>query len=382
MLISSWVKLMSEAVASWNTPSRRRRKHSSRISGNTCQVEHLESRSMLSAGPIVTLASPGPLTFTENSSPIPVASGATVTDAGVANFSGGKLTESITANAGATDRLAIMNQGNAAGQIGLSGTTVEYGGVPIGTFSGGTGSTPLVVNLNANATVPAVQALQGAITFPTGDNPASMLPRTFQSVVTDGPVGVGNASAPVTERINIVESNPIVKLNVGNETVHNSAAMVIAPKASITSAEIHDLSGGKLTISLTNATSRDRLTIGAPGIHKSGGVSVSGNKVLVDHVVVGTFSGGHGTKPLVVTFNSKATVADAQAIARNITFRSIGHFNHVTDVQFRLTDGDGGTSNIAKTTVTITHGKHNGDGNGNGDNDDDRHGLGGDADDM
>ncbi len=45
----------------------------------------------------------------------------------------------IGANAG--DRLTVRNQGNAAGQVGVSGTNVSYGGVLIGTTSGGNGRT-------------------------------------------------------------------------------------------------------------------------------------------------------------------------------------------------------------------------------------------------
>lgn len=377
MLISPWIKLMKRAVASCRTPSPRRRQHYS-ISVQACQIEQFETRAMLSAAgvialapPVIALAPPGPLSFTENSGPVAVAPGATVTDTGVTNFAGGTLTESITANAGATDTLAIMNQGNAAGQIGVSANNVQYGGVTIGTMTGGTGATPLVVTFNSNATLSAVQALQDAITFQTGDDPTAVQPRTFQSVVTNGPAATGTASAPVTETINIVEANPTVALNVADRTVSNSAALVIAPDATITSAETHNLAGGVLTVSLTNGTSRDQLVIGTHEDTAQNGVSVLRDQVSVNNVVVATFSGGKGSTPLVITFNSAATLADAQAIARSITFRSIGHLAGTTSVQFQLTDGDGGVSNIASTTFTMLHG-HNGvdapgdDGNGDG----------------
>jgi len=206
--------------------------------------------------------------------------------------------------------------------------------------------------------VPAVQALQDAITFQTGDNPGSVLPRTFQSIVTDG---TGGVSAPATETINIVEANPTVALHAANRTVGDSAAFAIVPNATVSSTETHNLQGGKLIVSLTNGTSRDQLAIGAHGKSGKGSVSVSGNRVSVNGVVVGTFSGGIGTTPLEIDFNSHATFADAQAVARSITFRSIGHFAHQTDVQFQLFDGDGGISDIASTTLTIIHG-HNGGG--------------------
>ncbi len=55
-----------------------------------------------------------------------------------------------------------MNVGNGAGQIGVSGNTVSFGGVPIGTFIA---SRSLTVNFNSAATPTAVQALLRRITF-------------------------------------------------------------------------------------------------------------------------------------------------------------------------------------------------------------------------
>ena len=55
----------------------------------------------------------------------------------------------ITANAQSTDRLGIRQQGTGPGQIGIVGTSVRYGGIAIGTF---TGTTTLIVTLNTAAT--------------------------------------------------------------------------------------------------------------------------------------------------------------------------------------------------------------------------------------
>jgi hypothetical protein len=68
-------------------------------------------------------------------------------------------------------------------------------------------------------------------------------------------------------------------------------------------------------------------------------------------------NGGKGTTPLVITFNSNATIADAQQLLRSITFRSIGHFQHQTDVNVTLTDGDGGVSNVATLSLNVVHGQ-------------------------
>jgi hypothetical protein len=158
----------------------------------------------------------------------------------------------------------------------------------------------------------------------------------------------------------VIVANPVIDLHAGNFTISNSAAVLLAPNATITSAETGTLNGGKLTVALTDGTSRDSIAIMSHGASRA--VRTSGNMVLDNGVVVGTFTGGLGTTPLVITFNSKATIADAQAIARSITFRSIGHFAHQTNVTFQLTDGDGGVSNLASLSLDIIHGHnpHNG----------------------
>ncbi len=100
----------------------------------------------------------------------------------------------------AQDSLSIRNQGSAAGQIGLSGSTVSYGGTAIGTVtSDGQDGADLVVAFNANATVAAVQALARNITYANdnityandSDDPAAS--RSYRLIVTDGD---GGASVP------------------------------------------------------------------------------------------------------------------------------------------------------------------------------------------
>src|SRR5262249_39023343 len=88
--------------------------------------------------------------------PTVIAPGSSVTDIDSANFSGGSLTVAITTLGSANDRLVVRNQGTAKGQIGVSGSKITYnpgtGAVSIGTFTGGTGTKPLVITFSANAT--------------------------------------------------------------------------------------------------------------------------------------------------------------------------------------------------------------------------------------
>ncbi len=118
--------------------------------------------------------------------PIGIDGRASIEDVDTTSFGSGILTVALTVNGTANDLLAIRNAGTAPGQIGVSGGDVSYGGVTIGTFTGGTGPTPLAVTFNANATVPAVQQLIRSVTFVTATNGASLLPRTAAVTLDDG----------------------------------------------------------------------------------------------------------------------------------------------------------------------------------------------------
>ena len=100
--------------------------------------------------PTVGLPS-GSVSYVENVTYVLLDAAATVVDPDSADFAGGTLTVSLVTGY-SEDRLGIRHQGNGAGQIGVSGNLVSYGGVAIGSFAGGgSGTSPLVISLNANA---------------------------------------------------------------------------------------------------------------------------------------------------------------------------------------------------------------------------------------
>jgi hypothetical protein len=93
----------------------------------------------------------------ENSSAIAVLANPVITDVDAENFNNGSLIVSLS-NYVTGDYIYINNQGLGAGQIGVSGNNVTYGGTSIGMFAGGSDA-ELVINLNSNATLAATQAL-------------------------------------------------------------------------------------------------------------------------------------------------------------------------------------------------------------------------------
>ncbi|MFO0820430.1 MAG: choice-of-anchor D domain-containing protein [Pirellulales bacterium] len=94
-----------------------------------------------------------------------IAGDALVFDSDSQSFNNGELEVEIVANATAADRLGIRNVGASGGEIGVLGNSVTYSGVPMGTYSGGAGLTPLTVQFNDQATIAAVQALLQNLTY-------------------------------------------------------------------------------------------------------------------------------------------------------------------------------------------------------------------------
>lgn len=115
----------------------------------------------------------------------------------------GNLTVSISAGGvPADDILAVRNQGNGAGQIGFAAGTVSFGGIPIGTATGGTGGANLVVNFNAAATTAAVSALLNNITYLNTNVATAASTRLTRFVVTDGD-GVSSTASDAAISMNV-----------------------------------------------------------------------------------------------------------------------------------------------------------------------------------
>jgi len=145
------------------------------------------------SAPVITGVGGAAVPYTRNAPAVPVATAAVVNDADNLNFAVGTLTARISNNATASDRLSIANVGNGAGQIGVNGSNVSYGGTVIGTFSGGDGSNPLQILLNAKADKVAVQALVRRISFNTAGSSTSNATRTVSFTLADGDGGVSTA---------------------------------------------------------------------------------------------------------------------------------------------------------------------------------------------
>jgi uncharacterized delta-60 repeat protein len=127
--------------------------------------------------------------YTEDGAPQRIAPLATVTDWDNANLAGGVLTADFEFDPQPDDRLTIRN----ASPVSISGDTVSVGGIVVGTMSGGDGTAPLQVALNASATPVRVQSIVRQIQYSTVSQAADS-ERSFQVQLTDGAGGTSDAA--------------------------------------------------------------------------------------------------------------------------------------------------------------------------------------------
>lgn len=163
---------------------------------------------------------------------------------------------------------------------------------------------------------------------------------------------INNADVTVTGG----NAQPVVTLPGGAASyTTNAPAVVLDAAATVTDADSADFAGGALTATLSNNGGfDDRLEIRNQG-NGAGQVGVAGATVSVGGAAVGTLAGGAGVAPLVVSFSAAATPAAAQAVLRNLTFRSTDDVTGTLPrtVSVTISDGDGGSSAPATKTVNI-----------------------------
>ncbi|MDQ6525251.1 cadherin domain-containing protein [Nocardioides sp. LHD-245] len=214
------------------------------------------------AAPAIAGLEIGTLGYVENDPATVITASGTVTDPDSANFATGTLTVDYASGGQAEDRLAINNQGTGAGQIGVAGVSVTFGGSPIGTFTGGTGAVPLIITLNADATRTATATLLRNITYRNASDAPSTTARAVRFVLTDGDGGTSN---PATRGIAVAAVDDAPLALDDSVTVAQDAAAV--PVAVLTNDT--DLDGGPRTIASASDPTHGTVALigGSAGAH-------------------------------------------------------------------------------------------------------------------
>lgn len=329
---------------------RRGRRRPSQLSPTPAWVQTLELRAMPSAAPVIT-GFTAPVLFTEGDSPVVLDSAATVTDSDTTNFKGAVLHVSFDGTRKATDQLSIENEGTGSGQVGVDGHEITFGGTVVAHFAGGK-AMPLFVLFNDNATLAAVQAVMQHVTYQNTSNNPSTDTRDFKVRLYDGD---GGTSDPVSGTIDVTAVNDAPAIDQFSGSVSYPAgkhAARVGLDAQIKDSDSKSFDGGTLTATLSaNGQATDKVSIA-----DSGFVGVSGSNVTFNGKTIGTFTGGTGTTPLVVTFNSDAKRFAVQAVLRHLTFESTSSSPSTAarTLQVVVKDGDGGTSNTASKTINVS----------------------------
>jgi hypothetical protein len=274
--------------------------------------------------PTLSLSLPGQgdyLSYVEGGVPLLIAPGGSVTDADSLDFAGGSMRVSISPTAAGT--LSVRDQGVGIGQVGVSGSTVTFGGAVIASLTSD-GQGGLVFDLTENAGAESLTGLLRNIAYENGSDtpPASV---SLDVTISDGDGGQAQAAASIA--IAAVDDGPVARDDAfttdedvdvsGDLTGDNGAGAdvdVDGPALSVvavngapvtTGAPIMLASGALLTV---EANGSFRYDPSGAFDYLPGGASGASNAFARD--IFDYTLGGGATASVAVTIRGKASDAD------------------------------------------------------------------------
>lgn len=134
----------------------------------------------------------------------------------------------------------------------------------------------------------------------------------------------------------------------------DSRPLAIAGAGLVTDVDSPDFRNGTLSVSIVNPKATDVLSIfNRPASITR--IGVSNNQVYYDKRMFGTFTGGVGSNPLIVTLNTRATPEAVQALLRNISYQYAGDVlvQESRTIQIVAEDGEGGRSRTGVMKVLL-----------------------------
>ncbi|BCG82049.1 beta strand repeat-containing protein [Mesorhizobium sp. 113-3-3] len=258
------------------------------------------------------------LSYTTGSAATAIAPSGTIVDIDSADFNGGSLTVAFTANGTSADQLTIQNQGVGAGQIGVTGSNVTYAGTIIGTFTGGTNGSNLVVTFNANATPAAAQALADHILYSNATSATIAKTVTYTLVDGDGTANGGTDTGTATATINVTGSDvtpPSVSISHAlSSSQQQSTFTVHATDASgIQSVQLYDSINGAAPVLIYTMTAAEL----AAGL-------VSGNYVHTFDDGPAPFLVSNSVHQISAVVTDSSTAHNSATAVDSVTFKTNG----------------------------------------------------------
>ena len=281
-------------------------------------------------------------TYNEGAAPQTVGTGGVITDS---DYNGGGFIRVMPVGGEASDRLTLFHQGTGTNQVGVSGNQVSFGGVLMGTISGGVGMNPLQINLNSNATRAGAQAILRLVQFSSISQNPSTTQRQLGFLFDDGD---GAQSNVVTAFVNVSRTNdPSVIANYGGDL--NTAANTnvrVANLVNITDLDSSNFDGGLFRATISSG----QQTGDTFSLFNDATISVVGSDVFYSGTLIGTLS--TNATSLTVLLNSNATAAVVQRLGRNLEFRAVSSGTRA--IRYQVLDGDGGNTTGADKNVVVS----------------------------
>lgn len=278
------------------------------------------------------------------------------------DYNGGSLVITPAGGNSANGNFSLDGTNATSGGDGTiaAGETISVGGVAIGTVdvtNDGQGGNTLTITFNADATDARIQTLVHNIQWSASAGSGA---QSFDLVVNDGDGtadgGVEEASATFTMTL----GNPPSIAGLGGDSVNfaeGDSAVVLDTNGDLTITDVDSptsYNGGNLTVTVSgNAQAgEDILTLVT-----TGNVSLAGSNVSVDGTVIGTLANTIAAgNDLVINFNSNATAARVQDLARAVAYlnESQSPTESTRSISMTLTDNDGLASTSVVSSVVVS----------------------------
>lgn len=290
------------------------------------------------------------LTYVEGDGAVAISADGSVSDVDSPNFDTGIMRVDIATGSSPEDTIDVIDKGLITVSID---DDISYNGTVIGSYGGPvSGSTTMLIALNASADSTAVQALLRALHFTNASAAPVTGTRAVELSVTDGDNG---SSAVRTVSITVEDQNSAPQVTLSGSApsyTENATPVTIDGGISVTDADSTNFDGGWLRVAISaNAGNQDVLEIAHTGFG-AGEVGVVDDEVYYGGTLIGTIDiSVANTLRVDLNFRSSPTAVSAVAAAYTFATSSQNPSTASRSIEFVVHDGDGDAS--ATQTVSL-----------------------------